>query len=158
MIKPLTTAVILLLPLTGYAADDVHVLKAGEEASCRLVTQDVCNSTSMKPAEVCLEWHNKMAKKASADAMIMHEGKESRRTRPTLSGMKSIVTTSIAADYYDCGFAAQQNNGMMMQHHQPVESEDYYEQRLQNIQHLKEKGLITEKEYQQKRQQILDEL
>ena len=148
--------ILLLSPVAALAADDVKLLEAGQASSCRLVKQDVCSSTSMDPDEECMGWHRRHAAEAKADAMVLGDRDESRRKRPSLSGMKTITTTRIHADYYDCGLKSETAGQSM--HKQHTHGAGYFEQRLKNLQQLKDKGLITEDEYQQKRKAIISEI
>lgn len=143
----------LLLPLSGYAADTIRVLAEGEEAACERVSQQVCSTTSTNPAEECLAWHKEQAAEAGADAFLLRGSEDSRRNKPSLTGMKSVVTTKVSADYFRCTTPAAAattvtgSNGWST-----------VEKRLQVLESLKNKGLISEAEYQLKRQDILQDL
>jgi hypothetical protein len=144
----------LLLPLSGYAADKIRVLAEGEEASCELVSQQVCSTTSMNPADKCLAWHTKQAADAGADALLIRGSEDSRRNKPSLTGMKTVVTTKVSADYYRCAAAVSVAETVV----KDSEGWSTVEKRLLVLESLKSKGLISDTEYQLKRQDILKDL
>ncbi|WP_419811381.1 SHOCT domain-containing protein [Bacterioplanoides sp.] len=159
MFKPLIFAS-LLLPLAAQA--DIKILQAGEAANCKLVKEEVCKTTSKKPDEACLEWHQEEADSSGADSLIIGATEQSSHRQPSLTGAKTITTTRIAATYFDCGLAQQAvqqavNKAVQEGAVQQVTTQTI-ESRLLRLNSLKEKGLITEDEYDQKRQQILDAL
>lgn len=154
MFKPLIFAS-LFLPLAAQA--DIKNLQAGDETSCQMVAQETCKTSSREPVEMCLEWHQEKAVEAGADSLLIGDREESSVRRPSLTGAKTVVTTKIAAAYYDCGLkqAELQQAVKTVVNKAPQLT---IEQRLIRLNTLKEKGLITQGEYDQKRQQILGEL
>ena len=154
MIRPGVMMLALLLPLSGYAADKARVLAEGDEASCELVSQQVCSTTSMNPAEECLAWHKKQAADAGADALLIRGSEDSRRNKPSLTGMKTVVTTKVSADYYRCAAAVSVAETVV----KDSEGWSTVEKRLLVLESLKSKGLISDTEYQLKRQDILKDL
>ena len=154
MIRPGVMMLALLLPLSGYAADKARVLAEGDEASCELVSQQVCSTTSMNPAEECLAWHTKQAADAGADALLIRGSEDSRRNKPSLTGMKTVVTTKVSADYYRCAAAVSVAETVV----KDSEGWSTVEKRLLVLESLKSKGLISDTEYQLKRQDILKDL
>ncbi len=154
MIRPGVMMLALLLPLSGYAADKIRVLAEGEEASCELVSQQLCSTTSMNPAEECLAWHKKQAADAGADALLIRGSEDSRRNKPSLTGMKTVVTTKVSADYYRCAAAVSVAEIVV----KDSEGWSTVEKRLLVLESLKSKGLISDTEYQLKRQDILKDL
>ena len=154
MIRPGVMMLALLLPLSGYAADKTRVLAEGDEASCELVSQQVCSTTSMNPAEECLAWHKKQAADAGADALLIRGSEDSRRNKPSLTGMKTVVTTKVSADYYRCTAAVSVAETVV----KDSEGWSTVEKRLLVLESLKSKGLISDTEYQLKRQDILKDL
>jgi hypothetical protein len=154
MIRPGVMMLALLLPLSGYAADKIRVLAVGDEASCELVSQQVCSTTSMNPAEECLAWHKKQAADAGADALLIRGSEDSRRNKPSLTGMKTVVTTKVSADYYRCAAAVSVAETVV----KDSEGWSTVEKRLLVLESLKSKGLISDTEYQLKRQDILKDL
>lgn len=154
MIRPGVMMLALLLPLSGYAADKIRVLAVGDEASCELVSQQVCSTTSMNPAEECLAWHKKQAADAGADALLIRGSEDSRRNKPSLTGMKTVVTTKVSADYYRCAAAVSVAETVV----KDSEGWSTVEKRLLVLESLKSKGLISVEEYQLKRQDILKDL
>ncbi len=154
MIRPGVMMLALLLPLSGYAADKIRVLAEGDEASCELVSQQVCSTTSMNPAEECLAWHKKQAADAGADALLIRGSEDSRRNKPSLTGMKTVVTTKVSADYFRCAAAVSVAETVV----KDSEGWSTVEKRLLVLESLKSKGLISDTEYQLKRQDILKDL
>lgn len=154
MIRPGVMMLALLLPLSGYAADKIRVLAEGDEASCEMVSQQVCSTTSMNPAEECLAWHKKQAADAGADALLIRGSEDSRRNKPSLTGMKTVVTTKVSADYYRCAAAVSVAETVV----KDSEGWSTVEKRLLVLESLKSKGLISDTEYQLKRQDILKDL
>ncbi|WP_430461746.1 SHOCT domain-containing protein [Thalassolituus sp. LLYu03] len=148
---------LLLCALPVLAQSPVRELKAGEEAGCQPVEQQVCSSTSMKPEDECFSWHSRMAKDAGADAFVVRETERSRKNKPSLTGMKTEVTTKISADYFRCQQPAQVQP---LPAAAPAPRGDFstVEKRLQVLESLKAKGLISADEYQQKRGDILNDL
>jgi len=154
MIRTGVMMLALLLPLSGYAADKIRVLAEGEEASCELVSKQVCSTTSMNPEEECLARHKMQAADAGADALLIRGLEDSRRNKPSLTGMKTVVTTKVSADYYRCAAAATAAETVV----KDSEGWSTVEKRLLVLESLKSKGLISDAEYQLKRQDILKDL
>lgn len=142
----------LSVPVIGWAAE-VRELTAGAESGCERLAQEVCSTTSLQPAEACARWHQEQALAAGADAFVVRDTQTSRRMQPSLSGTKTITTTRISADYYRCAAAAETAA-------EASEAADWstVEKRLQVLESLKSKGLISAEEYQQKRAAILADL
>ena len=158
MVRPGVMMLALLLPLSGYAADKIRVLAEGDESSCELVSQQVCSTTSMNPAEECLAWHKKQATDAGADALLIRGSEDSRRNKPSLTGMKTVVTTKVSADYYRCAAAVSVAETVAETVVKDSEGWSTVEKRLLVLESLKSKGLISDTEYQLKRQDILKDL
>ena len=158
MFKPLIFAS-LLLPLAAQA--DIKILQPGEEANCQLIKEEVCKTTSKDPVKACDEWHQEEAEEQGADAFLMGTMEQSSHRQPSLTGAKTVKTTRITATYYHCGLAKQAVQKVVDEAVQEPAAQvetDSIESRLLRLNSLKEKGLITQEEYDQKRQQILDEL
>ena len=161
MLKPLILAS-LFLPMMALA--DVKELQPGEEAACQLVVQETCKTTSREPAVACLEWHLETAEEEGADALVIRGSDERTQRLPSLSGgTRTVVNTRVKADYYNCGYAKQELMEAAKEAAQQVEKiapvvTKSAEERLLQLNSLKEKGLITQDEYDQKRQEILSEL
>ena len=153
--KPLVI-VSLWLPLAAQA--DIKMLQAGEQAGCQLVAEDVCKTTASAAQQACLERHQQAAAEAGADAVLLGERDESTVRRPSLTGAKNVTTTRIAAQYYDCGLQQAAFKQAVQSAVAEPAAQLSIEQRLVRLQKLKDKGLISADEYQQKRQQILDQL
>ncbi len=153
----LSSAVIFAMALSAgaQAAQEVAIVPADKAAACRHIKHEVCTTTSMDPQKACHAWHQEHAAEAGADAVVMGKVDENRRKRPSLSGMKTVITTRMEADYYHCGFMPAQPQGRPM--HETGAGKTV-EERLRRLDALKQKGLITGPEYQSKRQDILDDL
>ena len=147
-------ALVLALSLPGIAwAAEVRELAAGAESGCERLAQEVCSTTSLQPAEACTRWHQEQAQAVGADAFVVRDTQESRRMQPSLSGTKMVVTTRMTADYYRCASPA------TAAAEAPVAPGwSTVEKRLQVLESLKSKGLISADEYQQKRAAILADL
>lgn len=152
-IKTLVTTVILLFPVLGQAAG-ARLVDVSEVGQCKKLGQQVCTTTKSDADTVCLAMHQEEAANVNADAIVLVEQEQVKQRRPSLMGNKTVIKTDITADYYDCGFP---------EPIAPVKrtvNRDLYdiEERLEVLESLKSKGLVTEQEYNQKRQDILSDL
>ncbi len=147
-----TLVLALSLPGIGWAAE-VRELAAGAESGCERLAQEVCSTTSLQPVEACARWHQEQALAAGADAYVVRDTQESRRMQPSLSGTKTITTTRISADYYRCAAPVSSVTDTPA-----APGWSTVEKRLQVLESLKSKGLISAEEYQQKRAAILADL
>ncbi|WP_260997057.1 SHOCT domain-containing protein [Thalassolituus hydrocarboniclasticus] len=145
---------LVLLPCFASAADNIRVLSAGEETGCTWLAQEQCSTEARLAAEECLNWHQTQAVAAGADALLMGDSEESRRKKPSLTGMKTVVATKVSADYYRCAAAAATAETVV----KGAEGWSTVEKRLLVLESLKAKGLISAEEYQAKRQDILKDL
>ena len=153
MLRSVVAVTLLAAVSSAYSAGSpVRTLAAGEEAGCEHLLHNECRTTSSKADEFCLAWHQDEARAAGADALMLGESDSSRQNKPSLVGMKTVVTTSIQADYYRCAKPAEQAVAA------PAAKASGVEERLQVLESLKAKGLISADEYQQKRKEILADL
>lgn len=153
-IKHLAVSVFLLLPLHVQADSNVRVLNVAETKACKPVDRQACTTTQSNAAETCLAWHMEAAEKADADGILLGQTEQTKQRKPSLSGPKTIVKTTVNADYYQCGFATADTGSASS----AAPAWSSVEKRLETLESLKQKGLVTEEEYQSKRQDILKDL
>lgn len=158
-IKTLVTSVMVLLPLFAQAAPEVRVAELSEVAQCKKLDHQVCTTIRSNAVEDCVGWHKEAAGKVDADVVVLGQHEQTKQRRPSLAGSKIIIKSDIAADYFDCGFPATPVKGSAATTAQPVPNNlNNIEERLKVLESLKAKGLVTEKEYRKKRQDILSEI
>ncbi|MBM94848.1 MAG: hypothetical protein CMI09_03220 [Oceanospirillaceae bacterium] len=157
-IKMLVTSLTLLLPL--FAQAEVQLVEAGAVGQCKKLDHQVCTSTKTDADEVCLERHKESAAEVGADAIVVIQKEETRQRRPSLTGTKTVIKTDITADYFDCGLPEAPVESVSQKVANQVVIRDLYtiEDRLNVLETLKAKGLVSDEEYNQKRQDILSDL
>jgi len=151
-------ALFALLSL-AHAADSVVIVSSIDESQCKLAGEEVCETQKSQEAKAkakCNKWHTKKARDLGANSIVITNRSVSESRRPLYDGRyKTIKNTSISASYYTC--SAQYTATQVPK--PPMEQQDNtIELRLIKLESLKEKGLITEKEYQAKRAEILEDL
>ncbi|WP_096085703.1 SHOCT domain-containing protein [Agaribacterium haliotis] len=133
----------------------ISIADSVNPAECQLLASESCETQKQDADKKCNKVHRKQAQEAGANTIVIGERSVKTSRRPFYDGSyKTIKKTSIAASYYHCEVeqaTPAKTSGNM-------KSKGSAEERLLRLNSLKEKGLISEKEYQDKRQQILDEL
>ncbi|MGB1090860.1 MAG: SHOCT domain-containing protein [Oceanobacter sp.] len=152
-----TLLICCLLGPSAWASDfDIQNLEQAQLANCTKLASDECDSESSDAEAVCLAELQQKAIKAKADALFISGQESFTQRRPTLvGGVKKVTRLKMQADYYDCGYAAKsaKSAGSV-----DVPAWQQVEGRLKNLESLKSKGLISAEEYDQKRQDILNDL
>jgi hypothetical protein len=143
-------------------AVSVNEITAKEAQGCSLIDTLEVSDSSQEKALVKLK---KEALEVRADSILILDSSESRFRKPTLAGgIKTVNKVSLEAELYDC---LQQDR---QQHLQQDKSKSAHnakarkaekksiKERLEILQNLRDDELITEKEYSQKKSEILQEL
>lgn len=148
-----STTVIAMLSTQTLAAN-VDVVEGVDSAKCVLVTKESCTSSKSDSLKACTETHIEKAKKLDADTIMITDQKTSKHRKPSLAGgMKTVTITEVLANYYMC-----KSDTPVIENTSKNMSEKTIEERLNTLNTLKGKYLITEEEYSEKRQEILDDL
>jgi len=157
-IKTLVTSLTLLLPLLVQA--EIRLVEASAVGQCKKMDHQVCTTTKPDADAVCLERHKEEAAEVGADAIVVVQKEETKQRRPSFTGSKTVIKTDITADYFDCGYSDVPVKSVSQKAINQAVIRDLYtiEERLKVLETLKSKGLISEKEYRQKRQAILTDL
>lgn len=157
-IKTLVTSLALLLPLLVQA--EVRLVEVEAVGQCKKLDHQVCTTTKSDADDVCLERHKEEAAEIGADAIVVIQKEETKQRRPSLMGTKTVTKTDITADYFDCGYPDVPVKAVSQKAINKSVIRDLYtiEDRLNVLETLKSKGLISEEEYRQKRQEILADL
>lgn len=149
----LPTIFILVFSMQSLAFK-VDVVESIDPAKCVLVTQESCTSSKSDSLKACTEVHIEKAEKLDADTIIITNSKTSKHRKPSLTGgMKTVKITEISANYYACKTSTTRARSTLKSN-----SEKTIEERLNTLNNLKEKKLISAEEYSKKRQDILNDL
>lgn len=143
-------------------AVNIKEITASDAQGCNLInTIDVSDNSREK----ALEKLKKEALEVRADSILIIDSSESRFRKPTLAGgIKTINKVSLEAELYDC---LQQDRQQHLQQDKPKSPHNSkaskaekksIKERLEILQNLRDDELITEKEYSQKKSEILQEL
>ena len=143
-------------------AVSVNEITAREAQGCSLIDTLEVSDSSQEKALVKLK---KEALEARADSILILDSSESRFRKPTLAGgIKTVNKVSLEAELYDC---LQQDRQQHLQQEKPANAhhskarkaeKKSIKERLEILQNLRDDELITEKEYSQKKAEILQDL
>lgn len=148
-----STTVLSLFSLQALALK-VDVVEHIDENQCTLITTESCTNTKSEGLKACIEKHKEQATKKEANTIIITNTQTSKHRKPSLTGgIKSVTTTTVSADYYTC-----QVSDNVATNPLPIKFNQTIEDRLNTLNKLKEKNLITDKEYADKREEILSDL
>ena len=160
--SPLLFSLLFLSAATAAQAAEVRIIDAEKAQQCLLVKEESCSSST---EEKCTEKLKKEALEARADSILILDSSESRFRKPTLAGgIKTVNKVSLEAEFYDC---LQQDRQQHLQQEKSANAHDHkarkaekksIKERLEILQNLRDEELITEKEYSQKKTEILQEL
>lgn len=136
---------------------DVARCQLIEKNSCSIQGQSIQSDTDEKD---CQDKHLEDAAEVGANAVIFTGTTTSERRRPRMDGRYvTVVSTDVSAEYYACDQAELFAQQEAKQAEEKVEAvSQSIEQRLNTLEMLKEKGLISVDEYQAKRTDILNDL
>lgn len=148
----------LLAAASAWVTADVAVVASVDETVCEKVATEICETHKKDAEKKCHKWHREKAEELGGNRVVMTDSSYSESKRPMFDGrFKTIRNTSITADYFACATAVAEEKAEMSG--ETVEAVNQsIEQRLKTLQNLLDKGLITEQEYQAKREEILSEL
>ena len=135
-------------------AVNIKEITASDAQGCNLInTIDVSDNSREK----ALEKLKNEALEVRADSILILDSSESRFRKPTLAGgIKTVDKVSLEAELYDC---LQQEKPVTAKHSKARKAEKKsIKERLEILQNLRDDELITEKEYSQKKAEILQEL
>jgi len=143
---------LLLIPFLGISALSVaepeFVAKAG--ASCTKITEATCWTQKSDADEHCRGELATQAEEQGADTLVVTDIEQNDLRKPSLAGgMKTVTKTRMTADLYRCGQAVKE---VVSDEAETIES------RLIKLKNLRDKSLISEQEYADLRQKILDEI
>ena len=135
-------------------AVNIKEITASDAQGCNLInTIDVSDNSREK----ALEKLKNEALEVRADSILILDSSESRFRKPTLAGgIKTVNKVSLEAELYDC---LQQEKPVAANQAKARKAEKKsIKERLEILQNLRDDELITEKEYSQKKAEILQEL
>ena len=135
-------------------AVNIKEITASDAQGCNLInTIDVSDNSREK----ALGKLKKEALEVRADSILILDSSESRFRKPTLAGgIKTVNKVSLEAELYDC---LQQEKPVAANQAKARKAEKKsIKERLEILQNLRDDELITEKEYSQKKAEILQEL
>lgn len=158
----------MLLALPTSASPDVRITGKVDE-SCTMIKEVDCTTHKRDGEKACEEKLKKMAKEEGADTLIIEAVEQTKQRKPSLSGVKTVTETSMSGTLYQChtGNEISHSRSKATDKSAPESSrkdthkksnDKTIEERLIQLNDLKEKGLITEDEYQAKRAEILGDL
>ncbi len=162
----------MLLVLPASASPEVRITGKVNE-SCTMIKEVDCTSHKREGEKACEERLKKLAKEEGADTLIIEAVEQTKQRKPSLSGVKTVTETSMSGKLYQCHTGneishsrrnASDQTGQdsaskeAMGNSHKKHSGKTIEERLIQLNALKEKGLITEDEYQSKRTEILGDL
>lgn len=149
---PLVAA--LLLSPSVFA--DARLVDTIDKNHCTKLAEQTCSSQKAKEENAvakCQQWHLDKASEVGANRVLISDTLATEHRRPHFDGsIKTIVERVFNAEYYQCADTAP---ATAPQTGQPART---IAERLRVLESLREQQLITDQEYQQKRQAILDEL
>ncbi|WP_300427531.1 hypothetical protein [uncultured Thalassolituus sp.] len=144
---------LLLIPFLGISAMSVAepVFVDQVSAGCSKVTEATCWTQKSDAEEHCRSELSRQAEEENADTLIVTLFEQQDMRKPSLvGGVKVVTKTQMSADLYRCTQTPSPQT-----HAEPGET---IEQRLLKLKDLKEKALISEEEYADLRQKILNEI
>ena len=160
--SPLLFSLLFLSAASVVQAAEVRIIDAQKAQQCLLVKEESCSSST---EEKCTEKLRKEALEVRADSILILDSSESRFRKPTLAGgIKTVNKVSLEAEFYDC---LQQDRQQHLQQEKSANAHDHkarkaekksIKERLEILQNLRDDELITEKEYSQKKAEILQDL
>lgn len=160
--SPLLFSLLFLSAASAAQAAEVRIIDAEKAQQCLLVKEESCSSST---EEKCTEKLKKEALEVRADSILILDSSESRFRKPTLAGgIKTINKISMEAELYNC---LQQNRQQHLQQDKSISAHNVkprkaekksIKERLEILQNLRDDELITEKEYSQKKAEILQDL
>ena len=155
---PLLTSALFVSSLS-YAASDVNLAGEIDPEHCQLVKEERCSTQKSDGVSVCEKRLKEEADELNANTLVLGEIEQTVQRKPSLNGVKTVTITSVNAAIYRCPVASDAPQSREY-HPAPVERpmEKSVEERLIQLNGLKEKGLISDEEYQSKRAEILEEL
>ncbi|MDF1764094.1 MAG: hypothetical protein P1U57_11850 [Oleibacter sp.] len=143
----------------------VMVVESVDTARCQMIKENSCSIQgqslqSDSDEKDCQNKHLEDAAEAGANAVMFTGTTTSERRRPRVDGRYvTVVSTDVAAEYYACDQAELFAQQEAKQAEEKVEAASQsIEQRLNTLETLKEKELISVEEYQAKRREILNDL
>ena len=146
--------------LVSHVTSAVTIVDMVDENQCKLIKEADCTTAKREGLKVCTEKHLEGANRLQADTLLLGEVKEMEHRKPSLTGAKKVRLTQVQAYYYQCETAQEKANTPMsspaMKGIAPAAKS--IEDRLVQLNSLKDKGLITQEEYKSKRTEILNEL
>ncbi len=146
---------LILIAFTSTANTvNIEEITAKEAQGCNLIDTLEVSENSREKALNKLE---KEALEVSADSILIIDSSESRFRKPTLAGgIKTVNKVSLEAELYDC-LQQEKRSDAHTDETRKAEKKSIKE-RLEILQSLRDEELITEKEYSQKKSEILQEL
>ncbi|HCG80190.1 MAG: hypothetical protein CMH95_07865 [Oceanospirillaceae bacterium] len=152
--SPLLFSLLFLSAASVVQAAEVRIIDAQKAQQCLLVKEESCSSST---EEKCTEKLRKEALEVRADSILILDSSESRFRKPTLAGgIKTVNKVSLEAELYDC---LQQEKPVAANQAKARKAEKKsIKERLEILQNLRDDELITEKEYSQKKAEILQDL
>ena len=153
-------SLILAAILISGLASAAQLVESIDESQCKLIKEADCTTAKREGLKACTEKHLESANRLQADSLLLGEVKEMEHRKPSLTGAKKVRLTQVQAYYYQCETAQEKANTPMsspaMKGIAPAAKS--IEDRLVQLNSLKDKGLITQEEYESKRTEILNEL
>ncbi len=153
--------ILIAISSTSNAAN-IKEITANEAQGCNLIDTIEVSGNSREKA---LNKLKKEALEVRADSILILDRSESRFRKPTLAGgIKTVNNVSMEAELYNC---LQQNRQQHLQQDKSISAHNVkprkaekksIKERLEILQNLRDDELITEKEYSQKKAEILQEL
>ena len=156
--SPLLFSLLFLSAASVVQAAEVRIIDAQKAQQCLLVKEESCSSST---EEKCTEKLRKEALEVRADSILILDSSESRFRKPTLAGgIKTVNKVSLEAELYDCLQQHLQQEKPANAHSGKARKAEKksIKERLEILQNLRDDDLITEKEYSQKKAEILQDL
>jgi len=145
---------LILSAATATQAAEVRIIDAEKAKQCLLVKEESCSSST---EEKCTKKLKKEALEVRADSILIVDSSESRFRKPTLAGgIKTVNKVTLEAELYDC--LQQNKRSDTSSGKKEKKKEKSIKERLEILQKLRDDELITEKEYSQKKAEILQDL
>ena len=135
-------------------AQKVNIVDSIDANLCSLIAQESCSSAKSEGVKVCTDKHKEAARKLNANSIVLGTINTSKHRKPSLTGgIKSVTVTEVPASYYACDVKEKKSSNVAAS-----DNTTSIEARLNTLNRLKEKALISEAEYAKKRQEILEDL
>jgi hypothetical protein len=135
-------------------AQKINIVDSIDANLCSLIAQESCSSAKSEGVKVCTEKHKEAARKLNANSIVLGTINTSKHRKPSLTGgIKSVTITEVPASYYACDVKEKKSSNATTSGNTAS-----IEARLNTLNSLKEKALISEAEYSKKRQEILNDL